>query len=549
MLSIATLLLAVAVTYQPPVAYEISLAGNFGEPRPNHFHGGIDVKTGGVEGKPIYSIADGYVSRITVGIGGYGNALYITHPDGHTSVYCHLKGFAPRIARLLKRWQYAHEEYRADARFTPTDCPVARGQLVAVSGNTGASQAPHLHLEVHDSRTGAMLDPLDFLGRFLKDGLQPLGHGFMAYPQSGEGTFNGGSAKQTFAFTSHNLTQKFYAWGKVGFGVWANDYMEITYNRYGVRETRLEVDGHEVFHSVVDGIPVQSNRMVNSWGDYDHFLRYNVWYMKSFTDPGNTLPILSTDANRGIIDFNRQRDYHLKYTLRDYKGNTAVYTFTVTGRPTAIPAARKTDPRLTMRWNSTSVFSRPGMQLTVPIGMLADDVELQPRIQARPGGLSDVYTFATKSTPLFNWGELSIAVRRKVADPSKLYIVSHAGTDRFQGGTYRNGWVTGRLRELGAAYELAYDDQAPVVSPVGQGAWSQTGIVRFGLTDSGSGLKNWRGFIDGRFVLFEEVAKSPWVMCRLKDTPIARTGKMRRLTFEATDNRGNTRRFEAQIKY
>lgn len=462
MLSIViSLLLAVNIAYSSPVAYEISLAGNFGEPRPNHFHEGIDVKTGGVEGKPIYSIADGYVSRITVGLLGFGNAVYINHPDGRTSVYCHLRSFSPRIWRLLRRWQYANQQYKADVRLSPLDCPVSRGQFIAVSGNTGASTAPHLHLELHDTRTGNMLDPFDKLGFYVNDGLQPMAHGFMVYPVQGEGSFCGGSSKQTYGFSSHNLTRKFTAWGKVGFGVWANDYMEITYNRYGVRETILQVDGREVFHSVVDNIPVQSNRMVNSWGDYKHFLRYGVWYMKSFAELGNTLPMLQADDNRGIVDFKERRDYHVKYILKDFKGNTAEYTFTVTGVPTQFTKRRQAYSRLLMRHGRTNVYSTPGMQLTIPTGLLSDDVELRPIVRQQSGRLSPLYSFYGRSYPLFNWGELSIAVRAKVGDPRKLYIVSNYGSTRYQGGAYKDGWVTGRIRELGAIYELDYYDHYP----------------------------------------------------------------------------------------
>lgn len=543
------LLLAINVNYAPPVDYEISLAGNFGEPRPNHFHGGIDVKTGGVEGKHIYSIGDGYVSRITVGLLGFGNAVYVTHPGGQTSVYCHLRSFSPRILMLLRRWQYAHQSYLADVRLSPLDCPVSVGQFIAVSGNTGASQAPHLHLELHDTRTWNMLDPLSFLGSCVKDGLAPMGHGFMAYPVRGEGTFNTGSAKQTFGFSSHNLTRRFTAWGKVGFGIWANDYMEATYNRYGVRETILKVDGSEVFHSNLTDIPVSSNRMVNSWGDYEHYLHSGVWYMKSFLDPGNTLSVLRTDANRGIIDFNEERDYHLEYILKDFKGNTSRYTFTVIGQRVKIPVKKIYSQSLLMRWNKINTYSQPGMQIVIPYGMLADDVELHPTVRQQSSKLSPIYTFYNQSYPLFNWAEISISPRRKVENPRKLYIVSHYGVERYQGGTYHNGWVTGRLRELGAAYELAYDDTPPVITPIGQTAWNSNHIIKLGLNDTGSGLKHYKGFIDGKFVLFEDVPKSPWVACRLEETPVARTGKLHHIKFTATDNRNNTKVFESDVRY
>ena len=287
-----SLFLCSALSFGSPVNYPISLAGNFGEPRPNHFHGGIDIRTGQVEGKAIFSVADGYVSRITVGIGGFGNAVYVRHPGGITTVYCHLKKFVPQLAAIVRKWQYQNQTCFADVRLCPTDYPVAKGQFIAVSGNTGASKAPHLHLEFHSTKTWDILDPLDYLKDYVTDTTKPIAHSFMVYPIEGEGVFCGSTRKQSYGFSSPELARKFTAWGKVGFGIWANDYMEGSYGILGVHKTTLTVDGKTVFQSIVDSIPDHCNRMVNSWGDYEHYCRTHVWNMKSFAKPGNTLPVI-----------------------------------------------------------------------------------------------------------------------------------------------------------------------------------------------------------------------------------------------------------------
>lgn len=324
--------------YQSPVDYDIVLAGNFGEPRPYHFHGGIDVKTDNQEGKHIFSIADGYVSRLTVNMYGFGNAIYVSHPDGNTSVYCHLQRFADRYEQQLQRTG----KDTLSLVFSENQFPVKAGDLIAISGNTGHSTGPHLHLEIHDTRTWVMRDPLVFLGNVIADTVAPQAHSFMAVPVRGEGVFNGGIDKQTFGFGApdakvqssvHQVSREFTAWGRVGFALWADDYSELTYNHYGIRHTQLLVDGREVFRSDVDSIPISCQREVNLWGDYNHWRRTRIWYMKSFKEPGMRLPLLHTDIHNGYVIFNEERPYHLTYILRDFQNNMSIYHFTVLGVP------------------------------------------------------------------------------------------------------------------------------------------------------------------------------------------------------------------------
>ena len=447
--------------FSSPVHIPITLAGNFGEPRPNHFHGGIDVRTERQEGYPVFSIADGYVYRITIG-SGYGNAVYVRHPDGKTSVYGHLKDFVPALRTAVSRWRLAHGQEDvidvphessayADIRLAPYEYPVSEGQLIAMSGNTGGSQAPHLHLEIRDTRTWAILDPLDYLGQFLKDSEPPTAHAFMAYPVLGQGVFEGYSEKHSFPFTDHHLTREFRAWGKVGFGLCADDHMEECYQKYGIRRTILTVDGREVFSSNVDSIPAAMNRFVNSWGDYDHYFSRHEWYMKSFIEPGNPLPILHADANRGIVNFCEKRDYHLEYTLTDVFGNESKYSFIVHGEPQAIPTAPAISIANVLRWDRQNNFQLPGLQLIIRPGSLATDRFLTPEVEFKPDSLSDSYVFCSSSFPLVRPAIISIRVKRKLAAGEKIYVDCDGVN---LGGSYQDDWITAYSSDLGGTYSV-----------------------------------------------------------------------------------------------
>lgn len=472
---LSSLLLAVILQYTSPVNFPISLAGNFGEPRPNHFHGGIDVRTELSVGKPIFSIGEGYVWRLTVNMYGFGNALYVRHPDGHTSVYCHLKGFVPSLRTEVSKYRKDHgqrdriDEWHnpsdpLDIYFQPKVYPVAPGQLIAISGNTGSSVAPHLHLELHDTRTWAMLDPMDYLKQFMNDSIPPQAHAFMVYPQQGQGVFGNSTRKQLFGFISHDMNRVFTAWGKVGFGIWANDYMENNYHHYGIRRTQLLVDGKVVFESNVDSIPANHNRMVNAWGDFEHFRRSNVWYMKSFIEPGNRLPILHANANRGIVDFCEERIYQLTYLLTDVYGNQSQYTFLVRGVRQPIPQAPPINVRNLLYWNRVNNIQLPGMQLVVQPGLLANDIELHPHVLFQQGKLSDAYCLNDRPLPLFAGAKLSLRLKKKILSGQSLCIKNGSKT---YPATIEGEWATAEVRDLGGTFEIVIDKNATKSKYVG----------------------------------------------------------------------------------
>ena len=366
MLSLAGILLA-AVTYCSPVHIEVSLAGNFGEPRPNHFHGGLDIKTQQEEGKAVCSIGDGYVSRVSVNVGGMGNAVYVRHPDGYTSVYGHLQRFAPGIEALVRKYQYHHQCTDLDIELDARDYPVTQGQIIALSGDTGASMGPHLHLEIRDNATGNLMDPLEFIPELLTDTVSPKAHALMAYPIEGEGLFCGKTEQQRFDFNDHDLGQEFTAWGTVGFGLYADDYMQGSANPCGIRYTTLLVDGKEVFSSNVHNIPMKDNIQVNIWGDYDYFMENQQWFMRSFILPGNTLSILKTDTTKGIIDFNEEREYQIRYIISDFFGNKSEYPFVVKGMKDSLLLA-------TDSLNRKEMTANKGKHLSVDKDMGIDEL-------------------------------------------------------------------------------------------------------------------------------------------------------------------------------
>ncbi|QYS90363.1 M23 family metallopeptidase [Flavobacterium covae] len=109
-----------------PLDIKLSIAGSFGELRPNHFHSGIDFRTQQKEGFPVYATADGFVSRLNVSTYGYGKCLYIDHPNGYTTVYAHLQRFSKSIEHYVREKQYLDKTFVLELRLKEHFLPVKK---------------------------------------------------------------------------------------------------------------------------------------------------------------------------------------------------------------------------------------------------------------------------------------------------------------------------------------------------------------------------------------------------------------------------------------
>ena len=521
-----------------PFDFPILLSANFGELRPNHFHNGLDIKTQGVTGKPIHCIADGYVSRVAVLHGGYGQAIYVTHPNGLTSVYGHVISFAKNIQACVRQYQYAHETFVCDLKFQPGQFPVKKGDIIALSGNEGASAGPHLHLELRRTETGEYIDPMPYFKHLLKDSKAPVGSLIGIYPIQGKGVVNGASHKKLLAIG--NLKQPVHAWGEIYTGISAKDYMDGTSNFYGVHSVTLYVDSVQVFNSTTDKVLPDENRMINGFTDYEELTRTRRLIMRSYKLPGNRLRLLHTNENRGAVTIDEDRDYHFRYVLEDNFGNRRTYQFIVKGKRQDIPEY-KPEANEMLYWNRTNVIQKPGMELVVPRYHVYEDVPLRTDMRGDSSLIAFDYILDAGRTPIHSYCDLSIGLRHMpVADTTKYYIVQKAGKWRSSmGGKYANGWIKTRVRSLGT-FSVDVDTIAPQITPIGQGGWRTSRNIRFRIKDMESGIGSYKVYIDGKFVLFG-LKKGILV---IQDPEKVKKGVPHKLEVTVTDQCGNMARKE-----
>ena len=260
--------------FSNPMEIPMILSGSFGELRSDHFHSGLDIKTQQREGIPIYAPADGYIHRIKVSHFGYGKALYITHPNGYSTVYSHLKKYAGPIQEYVKKKQYARESYSIELFPDPDVLPVKKGDLIAYSGNSGSSGGPHLHFEIRDPSSRPM-NPMLF-GIEIPDTKIPIINTIMVYPLSREAQVNNSQNPVKLRMILQNdgtyKTEKLNAFGSIGFGVSTYDQQNGAYNKNGVYEIKAINNGEEIFKVLFNKFSFAETRYLNRFIDYGYFM-------------------------------------------------------------------------------------------------------------------------------------------------------------------------------------------------------------------------------------------------------------------------------------
>lgn len=516
-------------SFIPPFDFPITFSGNFGEIRANHFHGGLDFKTGGTIGKPVRALADGYISRIRV-THGSGYVLDVAYDNGYSTINRHLSAFVGDVARRVEDLQYEKESWEVEITPEPDEYPVKAGQIIALSGNTGYSFGPHLHLDMIETATDEYIDPLPFFMNKVKDKTAPRAEGIMLFPQPGKGVVEGKQTRR--AFPAHP-TKPITAWGLIGAGIRAYDYMDGVQNKYGVKTVILEVDGEEVFRSTVDRFAYEENRYINSWTRGQ--------YMKSFIEPGNRLRMLqASNGNRGLVEINEERPYRFVYTLSDALGNTSKVRFTVQGQKTTIAPVEHRE-KYALKWDKVNYLQEPGLELVIPKGMLYDDVLLNYSVRADSGDIAFTYQLNDTRIPMHNACDLRIGLRRRpVEDVTKYYVagVTARGGKYRIGGKYEDGVMKVRIRDLGT-YTVAVDTVPPVITPVNQAQWGRTGKIIFKAKDKETGINTYRGTIDGKYALFGKPNSiSGNLVCELDPKHVEKGGK-HVVEMTVTDGCGN----------
>jgi len=534
--------------FRPPLDLAPIISGNFGEIRTNHFHSGLDFKTNQREGYPVFAVADGFISRIRVQIGGGGNALYVSHPNGFTSVYMHLRNYNDRISQVLKSYQYRAEKFDVDFPLLSVEIPIKKGEIIAYAGNTGGSSGPHLHFELRDTKTEETINPQLF-GITIPDRVKPSITGLYLYHLNGN-PFSEHTPKQFYQVNGvagkYQLSPQsiITLGGESGFGIMTSDKNSASENQNGAYSIELFIDDRLIHSSVWEKFSFEYSRGINSHIDHPALISTGRRIQKSFIEPGNELNIYKNIVNSGLINLTDQTIHEAKYIVKDIAGNESVLNFRFRFDPAAKRPIKQLEGKK-MAFNQINTFDTIGLNITFPLKTLFNDLNFVYSRSPRPiGGYSLVHHVHNRLIPLY--GTYSLSIKPDEDLPSNLRSKTLIVNTRkiAQGGYYENGYVKAELKTFDSFY-LALDTVAPKIIPVNirNGVnLASASRIQFRISDNLSGIDSFTALLDGRWVLMEYDSKSGSLWHRLDD--VLSNGK-HDFQLIVNDRKNNTAMFHA----
>ena len=491
-----------------PLEIPIILSGTFGELRPNHFHAGIDIKTKGTEGFKVYSIGDGYVSRIQITHGGYGKALYIKHDNGQSSVYAHLQKFSPKIEKIVKEIQYSKESYTFRTYPSKDEIRISEKELIGFSGNTGRSFGPHLHYELRDE-LDRPINPMAFKNYSVKDTIPPvvLGLYYKLIPENSISGSNSSFNELKLKKISNNLfiSDTLKTSGPVGFGINSFDRMNNTWNKMGLSNIKTNIDGNEIFNMDLNSFSYDEWRHINTFIDYPYYKNKKIKIQKLYIEEFNPLDMYKRSLGDGVVKINETNvTYLYSVKLFDFNKNQSEILVPIQWVKQNDLSNRKLDFENMFKVNkdSTYNFKFPSAKVSIEKNSFYTDKIIQIFEE------NNLLHVDKDSIPLLKGITIKMDVSRYNDSIRNRTYIGRIGENKkssFVSSKKEENYVIAKVNNLGD-FVIKIDSIKPNVSviDISDNQWiSNRKNLNIKISDNESGVKNYRGTINDKWILLE----------------------------------------------
>lgn len=535
--------------FRNPLDIPMYLSGGFAELRSNHFHSGLDIKTQNVEGFPIFVVADGWVSRIKVSPWGYGNAIYVTHNNGYTSVYAHLSRYNDLIQQFVENLEYKKESFAIDYSLQKGEIVLQKGDTIGFTGNSGSSGGPHLHFELRNTKTQKPLNPLRFPFAIV-DTIAPKFKALFIFDDKGVRRFPVNFAATGY-FTSPETLEVF---NNFDFGILTRDVSNGSENPLGINKISLYENENLVYEYDNQSFSFSESRYINSHIWYGMYRKEGIRVQKLWKDYGSRLSVYNLPKKKGT-QFKNKEIVSVLIKIFDVKGNVSHLQFYVKQNLTKKIQSRfivKNEHQILMPYNKANHFEQGDLTIDIPKGALYDtiifDYQLIKNELFLGGGIyhinSDTVSLHKKmivslnlSDDLKKWGRKLLFVRvknKKIKNAISTQI--------------KEGKLQMRIRRFGD-YSLALDTVAPKIKEITkEKTLVLNSSIQFKISDNLSGITKYIGRIDKQWVLFRYDPKNNLLWYQI-DKRLSKKNTMRHLSLKVLDAAGNISVLEKDFVY
>lgn len=457
--------------FKSPLTIPLALAGNFGECRPNHFHTGLDFKTNQKENLRVNAVADGYVSRISMSHTGYGHCLYIDHPNGLTTVYAHLNTFSKEIEEYLLQAQSDLEQWNIHLDVPPGYLPVQQGAMIALSGNTGGSMAPHLHFEVRKTGTNLSINPFHFQAFRVKDQIAPQ--------LIQVGIYNAQQSLYQQSPTYHTpiksgteyMLQATVPHEKVYLSFLAKDFMNNSQNWLGIYSFQLFKDDELFFETQINSIDLSKNRMMNAYIDYSQYRISNNMFQLAYILPNNSMSLYPLFNSNGSIQLNPNTTTSIKVIIKDYFNNSSTLSFNLKYEPIDSTASDDAPLALLIPGEATTI-NQEYFWLSTSKHSFYDTVYFNTQEVNAASAFSKAYQISSPIIPIHEGVQLGLRLTQPLpmALRSKLIFLNEVKGSQLPGrarqsaipATFEKGFAVAEIQNFGQ-FEVSIDTIPPKI--------------------------------------------------------------------------------------
>lgn len=533
--------------FQNPFDSTIEVSGTFCELRGNHFHGGLDIRTGGREGWPVKASAAGYVERIKVSTKGYGRVLYIRHPNGYTTVYGHLQQFKGAIANYIRAAQYQQRKFEIELYPNKNELKVTQGQLVALSGNTGGSGGPHLHFEIRNPK-GQSTNPL-MHGLEVKDNLKPVIKNISIYLKDKNSLVENGNYPYKIVNRNGALLNQTQALnvkpGTYSFGLHTDDYFSDRRNKLGINYCWVTTNGYLLYQYQIEKFEFPKGRYINTHTDPYLDYKTNRTYIRLFKENFNPLGYYKQNTN-GEIWLKHGDSVQMKVYVQDYAGHIDSVSWIMVGDTTSeklkFNDSDKYDFKKRVSKTKSTYISYENWNISVPGAAVYHPFDFKlTDAPKRESMLSNTLQMHYPYTPLHKYISVSYKLPADwLKYGNKLCAFSFDGKRKYyEGGSINGSSLKFRTRSLGE-YAIAVDDLAPKLKPLQFGK-----NYKFRVTDNLSGVDRIICTLDGKWILAEYEPKTNLIWGSIPNW--IKPGE-HQFKLIVIDHRGNRTEFNKPVK-